>query len=167
MSQSASISLSVAVSQSVAGDVNAAKNTIDVASLLTLLNGTGADQASQAFSDERSLAASTSESLDLAGSLVDAFGNTITFTKIKVMLVMADAANGDNIEVGGAATNAFASFLGDASDVVIVPPGGLILITAPDANGFAVTAATGDLLKINNADSGAAGTYTIVLIGTE
>ncbi|MEP3857289.1 MAG: hypothetical protein ABJM39_09630 [Porticoccus sp.] len=167
MTQSASISLSVAVSQSVAGDVNTAKNSIAVNSLLQLLNGTGADQANQAFSDERTLAASTSESLDLAGSLTDAFGASITFTKIKAMLVIADEGNGDNIEVGGAASNGFASFLGDASDVVLVPPGGLFLLTAPDADGFAVTASTGDLLKINNADSGAAGTYTIVLIGTE
>jgi len=167
MTQSASISLSVAVSQSVAGDVNTAKNSIAINSLLQLLNGTGADQANQAFSDERTLAASTSESLDLAGSLTDAFGASITFTKIKAMLVIADEGNGDNIEVGGAASNGFASFLGDASDVVLVPPGGMFLLTAPDANGFAVTASTGDLLKINNADSGAAGSYTIVLIGTE
>lgn len=167
MTQSASISLSLAVSQSVAGDVNTAKNAIAVNSLLQLLNGTGADQANQAFSDERTLAASTSESLDLAGSLTDAFGASITFTKIKGMLVMADEGNGDNIEVGGAASNGFASFLGDASDVVLVPPGGLCLLTAPGADGFSVTASTGDLLKINNADSGAAGSYTIVLIGTE
>jgi hypothetical protein len=166
MSQSASISLEVAVSQSAAGDVNTAKNTITVDSLLQLLDGTGADQANQAWSDTRTLAASTSEDLDMAGVLTDAFGSTITFTKIKAILVMADADNGDNIEVGGAASNAFASFLGDATDVVIVPPGGLFLLTAPDATGFAVTAGTGDLLKINNADSGAAADYTIVLIGT-
>ena len=152
---------------STVGDINSALNTISQSLTTTLLNGTAADQASQAFSDERTLAASTSEDLDLAGGLTDVFGNAIAFTKIKAIAIFADADNGDNVEVGGAASNGFNSWVGAVGDQVIIPPGGMFLLTAPDLAGFPVTSSTGDLLTINNADSGASGTYKIVLIGTE
>lgn len=42
----------------------------------------------------------------------------------------------------------------------------MFLLTAPDANGFGVTANTGDLLKITNSAGGTPVTYTVVLIGT-
>lgn len=167
MSQSASISLLIAVAQSGNGDLNTAISNIEINELTQLLDGTGADQANQTFSDSRTLALSTSEELDLSGTLLDAFGNTIAFTAIKAMLVIADAGNGDNIEVGGSASNGFDTWVADPTDVVTVPPGGMFLITAPDVTGFPVTASTGDLLKINNVDSGASATYKIVLIGTE
>lgn len=130
-------------------------------------NGTGAEQINQVFADTRTLAASTSESLDLAGGLTNALGATVTFTKVKAIAVIADSGNGDNIEVGGAATNAVINWVGDATDVINVPAGGIFLITAPGLAGFAVTAGTGDLLKINNADAGASGTYTIIILGVE
>jgi len=167
MSQSATISVAVSVEQSSSGDINTALNTITQALTTQLLDGTGADQANQAFSDERTLAASTSENLDLAGGLTDVFGSAITFTKIKAMAVFAGANNGDNIEVGGAGSNGFDSWVGASGDKVNVPPGGMLLLTAPDLAGLSVTASTGDLLTINNTDSGASGTYKIVLIGTE
>ena len=98
--------------------------------------------------------------------LTDAFGNAITFTNIAAIAVVADAGNGDNIEIGGNAS-AFASFLGGATELVKVPPGGMFLITAPDATGFPVTASTADILDITNADAAAVANYKIVLIGRE
>ena len=166
MSQSAKINLSLAVSQSQAGDINTAVNEIALSKLTQLLDGTGADQANQAFSDERTLAPSTNEDLDLSGVLTDAFGASIAFTSIKAMVVIADETNGDNIEIGGATTNGFISWAGAADDKVVIPAGGMFVITAPDAAGFAVTAGTADLLRIANADAGGAATYQIVLIGT-
>ena len=130
----------------------------------TLANGTGANQAQTVFTDQRTLAGTTSEDLDLAGGLTDAFGATITFTKVKANIVTAAAANGGDIEVGGAASNGFAAWVGAAADYIVIPAGGLFAISAPDATGFAVTAGTGDLLKINNTD-GSTATYDIVIIG--
>lgn len=167
MSQSAAIAVAISIQQSSSGDINSALNTISQDLTTSLLNGVAANQASQAFSDERTLAASTAEELDLAGTLSDVFGSSITFTKIKAIAVFADAGNGDNIEVGGSASNGFNSWVGASGDKINVPPGGMFLLTAPDLAGFAVTGGTGDLLTINNADSGASGTYKIVLIGTE
>lgn len=128
-------------------------------------DGTGAGQANAVFADRRTLAASGSESLDLAGSLTDALGATITLAKVRALLIEADAGNTNTLVVGGAAENAFAALFGDASDKLVIRPGGLILAVAPDATGYAVTASTGDLLQIANGGSGSAVTYDVTVIG--
>lgn len=52
--------------------------------------------------------------------------------------------------------------MANATDIVHVGPGGILILTSP-VDGYAVTAATGDILKI---DSGAATiNYTIVIWG--
>lgn len=131
----------------------------------TLANGTGANQAQTVFSDQRTLAASTAEDLDLSGTLTDAFGATIAFTKVKAICVKAAAANTNDVEVGGQATNGFSTIFSDASDVVLVKPGGMFALIAPDANGYAVTAGTGDLLQITNGGAGTSVTYDVVIVG--
>lgn len=128
-------------------------------------NGTGANQANEMFTDQRTIAASSNEELDLAGSLTNAFGDTITFTSVKAIIVKAAAGNTNDVQVGGAASNGFASFLGDASDIVVLKPGSVFCITNPNATGYAVTASTGDLLKIANSSSGSTVTYDIIIIG--
>lgn len=129
-------------------------------------DGNGAGLAQQGFLDDRTLTASSNESLDLAGGLTDGFGATITFTKIKVLLIKAADTNVNDVLVGGAASNGFATPFGDPTDVMRVKPGGMLLLVAPDAAGYAVTAATGDLLKIANSAGGTSVTYTIALLGT-
>ncbi|WP_242890267.1 hypothetical protein [Actinomadura litoris] len=130
-----------------------------------LANGTGANQADRLFADRRTLAASASESLDLAGSLVDTLGATITFARVRALLVEASSGNTNNVVVGGAASNAFASMFGDATDKLVVRPGGAILLLAPGATGYAVTATTGDLLQVANSGGTTSVTYDITIIG--
>ena len=131
-----------------------------------LSDGIGAGQAKQMYTATRTLAASGTENLDLTGTLVNALGAVLNFTKIKAILITADAANVNNVQVGGAASNGFANWVtAPASAIVNVPPGGMFLLTAPDANGFGVTATTGDLLKVTNGGAGTPVTYTIVVIG--
>lgn len=131
----------------------------------SLLNGTGAGKANAVFMQTFTIAPSGSpNSHDLNGSLTDVYGDVLNFTKIKAILVAAAAANVDDVLVGGAASDPCASFFGDPSDILRVKPGGLILLIAPDANGYAVTATTADILKI--ADSASAGvSYDVVVIG--
>jgi hypothetical protein len=138
---------------------------IAYAKSIGLSTGTGANQADKIFHDQRTLTASSTENLDLAGVLVDAFGTTITLLRVKVLLVYAAAANTNNVLVGGAASNQFINWVGDPTDVVVVRPGGLFLTVAPDATGFAVTPNTGDLLKVANSAGGTSVTYDIVIIG--
>jgi hypothetical protein len=69
---------------------------------LAITNGTGANQANNAFSDERTLNASASENLDLAGVLQNALGASLAFTAVKAILIVADVGNVNNVVVGGA-----------------------------------------------------------------
>lgn len=147
-------------------DLSAPSANLQTARAWPLAPGTGANQADRVFADRRTLAASATENLDLAASLTDALGATITFAKVRALLVAAAAANANTVVVGGAASNAMSTMFGDATDTVVVRPGGAMLLVAPDATGYAVTAATGDLLKVGNGGAGTAVTYDVVIIGT-
>lgn len=146
-------------------DIGTVSHKTDYGPKLVLTNGTGANQANQLFADTRTLAASANESLDLAGTLTNAFGEVITLTKVRALLIRAAAGNTNNVLVGGAASNGWATWAGDPTDVMVVRPGGFVVLAAPDATGYAVTAGTGDLLKIANSAAGTAVTYDIVVIG--
>lgn len=128
-------------------------------------NGSGADQASKIFSDTRTLAASASEDLDLAGALSGALGGTLTFASVKALMIRAKPGNTNNVVVGPASANGFAGPFGDASDRIAIKPGGVFLITAPPA-GWTVTAGTGDLLTVANSGSGTPVDYDIVILGS-
>lgn len=146
-------------------DIGSATYPVGFGPVYALTDGSGANQANKLFTDQRTLAASGTEDLDLNGTLVDAFGNTFSPTKIKALVVVADAANVNDVVVGGASANQAASFFGAATHSVKVKPGGMLVLVAPDATGYAITAGTADLLKIANSSSGSAVTYTIIVIG--
>lgn len=135
---------------------------------LALATGTGAGQADLIFSDQRTLAASAAEDLDLAGVLTDGLGTTLTFAKIKALIVKAASTNTNNVIVGGAATNGFVSWAGGATHTVTVRPGGYMVLAtgSADTTGYAVTAGTADLLKIANSGGTTGVTYDVIIIGT-
>lgn len=157
------VSAKITGSVSVAADLGNPKQSLNVNAILDLVTGTGAGEADLVFADTRTLTASSTENLDLAGGLTDSFGAAITFAEIVAIVVKPAAANANNVLVGGAASNGFTTPFGDATDVVKVAPGGVFVLTN-DA-GYAVTASTGDILKIANGGSGSAVTYDIILIG--
>jgi hypothetical protein len=165
MSLSASIKLSVSGSLSNAIDIGSAGYSFNKTYTNNFANGTGANQANNIWTDSRSVNASSNDDLDLAGSLTNAFGATLTFTNVKAIIIKSDADNGDDLEVGAEGSADFATFFGDASDKIIVPPGGMFCLTNPGADGFGVTATTGDILRIANTDSGGSATYEIIVIG--
>lgn len=129
-----------------------------------LSSGTGANQASNIFHDRRTLTASANEDLDLAGSLVNPLGATLTFTVLKAILIKASAANANNVQVTRPASNGV-PFLLAAGDGIALRPGALFLWVSPDATGVAVTAGTGDLINVANSGGGTSVTYDVVLIG--
>lgn len=137
----------------------------DFKKLLQLQPGTGTGYADKLFCDERTIAASSTENLDLAGSLTDPLGSTLTFAKVKAIMVVAAAGNTNDVVVGGAGTNTFTGPFADATDKIKIKPGSSWLIT--DAgSGWTVTAATGDILLVGNSSSGTGVTYSICVIGT-
>lgn len=159
------MAFSAAATQSTALDLTTATAPVQYRKANTLTNGTGANQADLIFTDTRTLAASATEDLDLAGVLVGAFGATLTFARVKGLFIVAAVGNTNNVNVTRPAANGVPLFLA-ASDGVAVRPGGWIGLSAPDATGYPVTAATGDLVTITNSAAGTSVTYDVIIIGS-
>jgi hypothetical protein len=132
---------------------------------IKLASGTGSGQANLIFSDSRTIAASSSENLDVAGSLVDPLGSTLTFATIKAIRICAADGNTNNVVVGGAGSNTLAGIFADASDKILVKPGGCFVWVAPKT-GAAVSASDGDILLVANSSSGTSVTYSVIIVGT-
>jgi hypothetical protein len=159
-----SVSVSVSSSQVKSLDLGDANFPISLTQAVTLLSGTGAGQADLIFTDTRTLAASATEDLDLAGVLTDAYGVSITFVRIKAVVIVAATGNTNNVNVTRPASNGVPLFIA-AGDGLAVRPGGLFAWACSDATGVAVTASTGDLLTLTNSSSGTGVTYTVIIIG--
>lgn len=131
---------------------------------LVLTSGTGANQADRIFHDSRNLAASGTEDLDLAGSLSSPLGGTVTFARIKLVMVTASAENTNNVNVTRPASNGVPLFLA-AGDGIPIKPGGGVLWWAPDTTGVAVTGGTGDLLTFTNSAGSTDVDFDVIIIG--
>lgn len=145
-------------------DLGDATFPIALRQAISLLNGTAAGQADLIFTDTRTLAASATEDLDLAAGLTDAYGVSITFARIKAVIIAAATANTNNVNVTRPASNGVPLFLA-ASDGLAVRPGGAFALFCSDATGVAVTAGTGDLLTLTNSSGTTGVTYTVIIIG--
>lgn len=144
-------------------DLGSPNLKLDIAKTLTLLEGTDAtNKADLFFSDTRTLVASATEDLDLAGSLTSAFGATITAAEIVAIYIAAASANVNNVNVTRPAANGFIGPFLAAGDGVAVKPGEWIALVSQ--SGWAVTAATGDLLTITNSAGSTPVTYDVVLV---
>jgi hypothetical protein len=148
-----------------AADFGTPRADFDLNADVILKNGIGASQADLIFSDQRVLAASANETLDLAGALLDAIGAAAVFAKVKALLIRAANANVNNVVVGAAAANPFLGPLGGVTPTITLPPGGFVLLAAPVA-GWAVGNGATDNLKIANSGAGTGVTYDIALLGT-
>lgn len=145
-------------------DLSTPTDALDYTSRVSLTNGTGASQANMSWHDTRTVNASSSENIDLAGSLTGAFGTTLTFARIKGLLVAAASGNTNDVHLSRGSSNGVPLFLAN-SDGLVIRPGGLFMWMAQDATGIAVTAGTGDILTVANSGAGTSVTYDIVVIG--
>ena len=141
--------------------VNTVKADDTISTLFDLSSGTGTDQADLKYFARRTLAAATSENLDLRGVLLDQFGNTLSIAKVKAIMISNPSTNDGVLTIGGAASNAWTAMFTGTIDI---PIGGCILIGGPKA-GEAVTAGTADILKVLN-NGTASVDYDILIIGT-
>jgi hypothetical protein len=122
----------------------------------TFANAAGVLGATKMWADTRTLTGT--ESLDLAGGVVDKLGNTETFTKGKSFLCHHDGATG-TLTLGAGST----PWIGMITGTIILGADGLCLIVNPTSAGGAVVAGTGDLLQV--VASVAATDYDIALAG--
>lgn len=161
-----SVGLTVQAALQSALDLGAAEYKFNSGKTIALASGTGANQADKVFTDLRTIAASGTDDVDLAGALTDGLGQTITFVKVKVIIVLAADANTNNVVIGNHPTAAFLGPFGAAAHTASVKPGGIAAFACKDAAGWAVTPTTADLLRITNSAGGTSVDYTIIVIGT-
>ena len=146
-------------------DLSTAKDELNRKTQYDFTDGTGSNQADRIWHDQRTLTASSSENLDLAGSLSSVYGASITFATVKAIIIKAASGNTNDVVVGNAASNQFVGWFGAAAHTEAVKPGGISIHIAP-ATGWTVTAGTVDQLKILNGGAGTSVTYDIIIIGT-
>ena len=158
------VKASITGSISASGDLSQLVATLTAAvAELSFAQGTGAAEVDKVFADTRTLAPSTTEDLDLAGSMVGIDGLTFAPAKIKGILISAAAGNTNNVLFGGDA-NGLAGLFGNVNDLNVIRPGGALLWVDP-SGGLTVTNSTGDILQVANSGSGSSVTYNIVIIG--
>lgn len=167
MPLTSSLRLAVAAKLTSPLDLGTAVAPVSADYSVSLADGSAVGQANRVFADTRSLSASATEDLDLAGVLTDAFGAAITFARIKAMVIKAAAGNTNNVIVGGASATQFLSWVGAATHTLTLRPGATLALIAgeADATGYVVGAGTADLLKIANSGGVTPVSYDIVLIG--
>jgi len=166
MAVTANISVGASGSQTSALDLGTATFPFSFSASTAFTSGTGAGAVDRVFTDTRTLSASATEDLDLAGSLTDAFGATITFARIKAIYVSAAAGNTNNVQVTRPASNGV-PWLMAAGDGIALRPGAWNAwgSGSADATGVVVTAGTGDLVTFTNSAGTTGVTYTVVILG--
>lgn len=114
----------------------------------TITDGTAANQANKVYRAYRSLAATTSETLDLSGSLTNFHGDTVAFTGIKSLTIAIVAPDGTKkLTVGNAASNSFQGPLSSSATQDVYSD---MEWKNWSAGGFPVANGSTDNLKINN-----------------
>jgi hypothetical protein len=135
-----------------------------------ITSGTATNQIDLGFYRDTptAIAASGNQDFDLAGSLTDSFGATITFAKICGILVLNWNTAG-TLSVTRPAANGLSTVFLAASDGIIVGKAadsdnpGILFLWHP--LGAVVTAGTVDLINLINNDSSNSANYTIGLFG--
>ena len=132
----------------------------------TLAEGVGMNQCDKIFWKTYSVPFGTPVDIDLAGSLSDLLSGTLTLAKLKLLMIFNQASEGapTNILNVGGGSNPITTLWGAGGDIIKVKPQGCLLLFDPTAGGYAVTAGTGDILRLD----AAAGTFNvdIMLAGT-
>lgn len=146
------------------GDLDFGNNKalLPFAAELAIGSGTGAGQCNLAFWDHRTVNASSSDDIDLAGALTDPLGGSGVFTKVKGIYVKAKASNLGVITIGNDAAPFIGPF-GAGTHTIKLSPGDVFLVTNLAA-GWTVTATTADILQVA-ADSAGAAEFDIAIIG--
>ena len=150
---------------------------VDVGDTITKspTSGTAADKADRCWTDKgRTLTSGNSEDIDVydfgsldigAGAGLDPLGQALALAEIVAMLIQNSSASAGDLVVGGKGTTAAWNSLFNADDdaVLVIKPGGFVLLYAPTDPAYAVADTANHLLKM--AASGGDVTYDIHILG--
>lgn len=129
-----------------------------------LLDGIATGQANRMFLDRRTLAAATSEDLNLvSGALLDPFKNALVFVLLKWIFLRV--ATGPGFLVWGNVTNGFLGPLGAATHTAKTKLGAAPIVFG-DPDGWTVTPATAHLFRVSNPGASPMD-YDVCLLGTD
>jgi hypothetical protein len=166
----AQISLNVVANQASSPTVGAAAATLSPAgaysTALAATLAAGAGLADTGWWSTRTLTASANETIDFAGTLVDPFGATVTFARLKALVIAANASNINNVVIGGGATT-MTTLFGATTHTTPCRPGGVVMwmTGTADATGYTLTSGSSDLLQIANSGGTTSVVYTIIALG--
>lgn len=157
------ITVGVNAKQTGSGDLGIPAQLVNFMKEIDFTPGTlTTGQANVMFSDTRTLAASATENLDLAGVLSDALGAVITAAEVLAILVVAHNGNTNDVQLTRPAANGVPMFLA-AGDGLPIGPGDAFLFTS--RKGITVTPATGDLLTLTNSAGTTGVDYDVIILG--
>lgn len=159
MSMNVDIAMTIFSSYTKSLDLSTPEDVISLARNTQFTDGTGSGKANRHWSDSRSLNASAQEVLDLE-ALTDAFGQTLTFTKIKFIYIKNTSTTAAQIAIGGAEVPLL--FFIDITDKLLLYPDGDFRYTFPTTG---LTVSSANQLKIEEVSGNAAAIYEIILIG--
>jgi hypothetical protein len=114
--------------------------------------GSNAGQASKWYRGQRTLAGNATDLVSLTGTLTDSFGSTISFTKIKSLLVaIIDPDGTKKIKVGPQnETDAWQGFFGGVGTESYVETSNWLHFVDHLGTGWTVSQGTADVLPISN-----------------
>jgi hypothetical protein len=128
-------------------------------------SASGALQADKLYRGQFALSASATQDFDLAGSLTDFFGSTITMARVKFIFVyhLSSSVATGGVEFGK-------STLSSAGEAVTwttpaIYKGGVFLWASADTTGIALTAGSADKFRLRNLDGAAVATVNVVIGG--
>jgi len=127
--------------------------------------GTASEEVNQLYVGDRTVASGANDDIDLSGSLTNFVGETVTFSRIKLILIYNPSTlAGEILTLGGGGSNSWIAPFGASSTFKdSVYPSGLWLRTAP-LDGFLVTAGSADILRVHNSGTLSV-TYPIIIAG--
>ena len=133
---------------------------------ISIATGSGAEQANQSFLKEYTPAQFGVTTIDLFGSITNAFGDTISLLKIKA-LVIANKSLTHSLVIGGAA-----SPIMSGTNTITLPPattqGPSMLALVGNGLGWTVTNTSADALVLTDGGEDTnAGQFDVLVIGTQ
>ena len=134
----------------------------------SLADGTAVDTADKVWHDTRSITTGANDDLDMTALTHSIFGSTvtITFAKVKAILIVnTSETTGDELRIDTSVANAILTPFASSATTKIEIGADSALLLSSKKDGWAVTAGTGDILRIHNPNAGTV-SYKIVIIGT-
>jgi hypothetical protein len=128
-------------------------------------NGVAVNQADLQWTVSRTIAGGASETIDLSAGLLDAFNQPLAFAEIVAVIITTDAENEANLELGGAAAEAWVGIFKAATDVIKIPPGAMFAIATGGDNGLGAVDGTSNSLKFTNMSATVACDFTVAILG--